>query len=145
MASPHSAFYVPRLFALMLIPFLFSAAGLLAYLLSIYPSESFDPKVGSIDLSKRFPLSSVISPTDPTLASVFSFASRLLSVFSKDEAKRTDAVLYTPSEDVAPIPKTLSPKQLKQALLALATPNLLSDLPKDTPNLLIFNNATVGY
>ena len=118
---------------------------MLAYLLSIYPSESFDPKVGSIDLSKRFPLSSVISPTDPTFASVFSFASRLLAVFSKDEAKRADPVLYTPGEDVAPIPKTLSPKQLKQALLSLATPELLSGLPKDTPNLLIFNNATAGY
>ena len=128
----------------MLIPF-FSAAGLLAYLLSIYPSESFDPKVGSIDLSKRFSLSSVISPTDPTFAPVFSFASRLLAVFSKDEAKRADAVLYTPGDDVAPIPKTLSPKQLKQALLALASPDVLITVPKDTPNLLIFNNATVGY
>ena len=118
---------------------------MLAYLLSIYPSESFDPKVGSIDLSKRFSLSSVIGPTDPTFAPVFSFASRLLAVFSKDEAKRADAVLYTPGEGVAPIPKTLSPKQLKQALLTLASPSKLSTMPKDTPNLLIFNNATVGY
>jgi cerevisin len=118
---------------------------LLAYLLSIYPSESFDPKVGSIDLSKHFPLISAISPTSPTFASVFAFARRLLDVFNKDEAKRADAVVYTPGEDVAPVPKTLSPKQLKQALLALASPNMLSDLPKDTPNLLAFNNATIGY
>jgi len=118
---------------------------LLAYLLSIYPSESFDPNLGAIDLSKRFPLSSAISPTDPTFASVFAFARRLLAVFNKDEAKRADVVLYTPGEDVAAVPKTLTPKQLKAALLALASPNMLSDLPKDTPNLLIFNNATGGY
>jgi cerevisin len=117
---------------------------LLAYLLSIYPSDSFDPKVGSVDLSKRFPLSSVVTSTDPTFASIFAFARRLLNIFSKDDVKRAD-VVYTPGEDVAPVPKTLSPKQLKQALLALATPGMLSDLPKDTPNLLIFNNATVAY
>jgi len=120
-------------------------AGMLAYLLSIYPSESFDPKIGAIDLSKPFPfLTSAMTSTDPTFASVFAFARRLLAVFSKDETKRADEVPYTPGEDVAPVPKTLSPKQLKQALLALATPSMLKDLPKDTPNLLIFNNATVG-
>ena len=48
-------------------------------------------------------------------------------------------------EEVAPTPKeptTLSPKQLKKALLGLSTPGALTDLPKDTVNLLIFNNAT---
>lgn len=119
---------------------------MLAYLLSIYPSESFDPKIGAIDLSKPFPfLASTMTSTDPAFASVFAFARRLLAVFSKDETKRANEVPYTPGDDVAPIPKTLSPKQLKQALIALATPSVLKDLPKDTPNLLIFNNATVGY
>ena len=129
----------------MYLPLSFLAAGLLAYLLSIYPSESFDPKVGSIDFSKRFSLSSVMTPTDPTFASVFAFAHRLLAVFSKDEAKPGNEVLYTTGEDIAPIPKTLSPKQLKQALLSLASRGIFKELPKDTPNLLIFNNATVGY
>jgi cerevisin len=117
---------------------------MLAYLLSLYPSDSFDPEVGSIDLSKRFPLTSAMT-TEPTFASVFEFARRLLAVFTKDEVTRSDEVPHTAGEDVAPIPKTLSPKQLKQALLALASPKMLSDLPKDTPNLLIFNNATLGY
>lgn len=86
-----------------------------------------------------------MTSTDPTFASVFAFARRLLAVFSKDEAKRADEIPYTPGEGVAPVPKTLSPKQLKQALLSLASSGMLQDLPKDTPNLLIFNNATVGY
>lgn len=128
----------------MLIPIL-SAAGMLAYLLALYPSESFDPKIGSIDLSKRFSLSPAVISTDPTFASVVAFARRLLAVFSKDEAKRADEIPYTPGEDVTPIPKTLSPKELKQALLSLATRDVLSDLPKDTVNLLIFNNATISY
>jgi len=86
-----------------------------------------------------------MASTDPTFASVFAFARRLLAVFSKDEAKRSDEVPYAPGEDIAPVPKTLSPKQLKQALLSLASSGMLKDLPKDTANLLIFNNATVGY
>ena len=48
-------------------------------------------------------------------------------------------------EEVAPVPSeptTLSPKQLKKALLGLATPDALVDLRDDTVNLLIFNNAT---
>jgi cerevisin len=120
-------------------------AGLLAYLLSIYPSESFDPETNSFDLSKRFPLSSSVTSADLTFAPIFASVRRLLAIFSKDGAKRADEITYTPNEDVTPIPKTLSPKQLKEALLALASPNMLSDLPKDTPNLLIFNNATAAY
>ena len=143
MASPHSTFSLLRI-VLLLIP-LISAAGMLAYLLSIYPSASFDPEIGTIDLSKRFPLNSAMTPTDPAFASVFAFARRLIAVFSKDETKRADEVTYSPGEDVAPVPKTLSPKQLKQALLSLASSNMLSDLPKGTPNLLIFNNATVAH
>lgn len=41
-----------------------------------------------------------------------------------------------------PAPPTLTPEELKRALIALATPDLLEDLPNLTPNLLIFNNAT---
>ena len=47
--------------------------------------------------------------------------------------------------DVAPVPKkpaTLTPKQLKKALLALATADALVTVPEETVNLLIFNNAT---
>ena len=47
-------------------------------------------------------------------------------------------------DELAPVPPpTLTPKQLKLALLALSTENALTDaLPSGTPNLLIFNNAT---
>ena len=37
---------------------------------------------------------------------------------------------------------TLTPKELKDALISLATPEKLTMVPDDTPNLLIFNNAT---
>lgn len=46
----------------------------------------------------------------------------------------------------APIPgpgyPTLSPKELKDALLDLASEELLTMIPDDTVNLLIYNNAT---
>lgn len=46
---------------------------------------------------------------------------------------------------VAPVPgyPTLTPKLLKQAMILLASEGKLTKLPdSDTPNLLVFNNAT---
>ncbi|KIJ32557.1 hypothetical protein M422DRAFT_265573 [Sphaerobolus stellatus SS14] len=46
-------------------------------------------------------------------------------------------------EPVTPIPRVITPKVLKEALLALASEGKLTKLPADgTPNLLVFNNAT---
>lgn len=62
--------------------------------------------------------------------------------FSHGAAAEKSIDIYEGGYDVAPIPETLSPKQLKTALLTLATSGALTDLPSGSPNLLIFNNAT---
>lgn len=103
-------------------------AGMLAYLLSLYPSAVFNPKVEP-DLTPSFTLSNVYAIAHnalPSWASTFLPSPQMLDA-------------------VAPVPKpsTLTPKQLKKALIALATPDVLTDLPADTVNLLIFNNATI--
>lgn len=110
-------------------------AGMLAYLLSLYPSKSFNPEVIP-DLVP--PALSLFAPS--SFSNVYAMAHAALPSWMT-------SYLPSPSlvEEVAPVPKepaTLTPKQLKKALLALATQDALADLPKDTVNLLIFNNAT---
>ncbi|KAJ3996572.1 peptidase S8/S53 domain-containing protein [Lentinula boryana] len=109
-------------------------AGLLAYLLSIYPSVPFNPDFGSsfnvpsLDSEQRAFVSmyKVIHATLP----------RIITGFLPSPDMLESATAPVP-------PKTLSAAQLKQAVLALATKgSLTGDLPTGTPNLLIFNNAT---
>jgi len=119
-------------------------AGLLAYLLSIYPSAEFDPTFNSaedlVSLHSQSILSAPLSSASPS--SLYAMAHRVLPPFISS---------YLPSPEfldvlIAPVPqkpKTLTPSQLKKALLQLASPDLLVELPAKTPNLLIFNNATV--
>ncbi|KAL1744814.1 peptidase S8/S53 domain-containing protein [Schizophyllum fasciatum] len=104
-------------------------AGLLAYLLSIYPSASFNP---SVEEPKVF----FDAPLAQAQKTLFSVARNILANFLP---------IAPSAELLAPVPKDpkpLSPAQLKQALLDLATKGVLDDLPTGTPNLLIFNNAT---
>ena len=107
-------------------------AGLLAYLLSLYPSKSFDPEVSAF-------VSPLVVQSVPqrALGTVFSFARATLPSWMS-------SLLPPPVLEVAaPIPlPTLTPAQLKKAVLALATPDVLAMLPPKTPNILIFNNAT---
>ncbi|CCM02972.1 uncharacterized protein FIBRA_05087 [Fibroporia radiculosa] len=109
-------------------------AGLLAYLLSIYPSATFDPTLVP-DLT---PAVMQEQSFTPSFSRAYEFAHSVLPSW-------VSMFLPPPQLVVAPIPApptTLTPKQLKQALLALATENVLETLPTGTPNLLIFNNAT---
>jgi len=128
-------------------------AGLLAYFLSIYPSKTFDPTFDTADRlvaieSQRVlstPFSESASPS-----SLYAMAHRALPSFISSylpAPEFIDAVMQHARDDAAPIPKpdTLTPAQLKQALLALASPGLLADLPEQTTNRLAFNNATTGY
>jgi len=112
-------------------------AGLLAYLLSIYPSVQFDPQFNN----------------EGTLLSLHGqqyFSSSTSSVYSIARASlpRWIASFLPPPallETVtAPIPKTLTPEQLKKALIALSTKDVIADLPDKTVNLLLFNNATTA-
>jgi len=109
-------------------------AGMLAYLLSIYPSATFDPLIGT-----TFGESS----QDTSLALAAAYYELAHAALPGWIAQ----FLPAPQLFVAPIPdgpSTLSPAQLKKALLALASPNVLTTLPPKTVNLLIFNNATIA-
>ena len=112
-------------------------AGLLAYLLSIYPDETFDPTFDS-----EFNVMSLQSDR------IFRHPSSLYSVAHAALPQWISNFLPPPSlvdAVVAPIPKkpeTLTPLQLKKAVLKLSSQGLLTDLPDRTVNLLIFNNAT---
>ncbi|KAF9784070.1 peptidase S8/S53 domain-containing protein [Thelephora terrestris] len=106
-------------------------AGLLAYLLSLYPSKSFDP-----DVSAFISPPVVQSVPQRALGTMFTFARAALPSWMS-------SMLPPPILDAAPVPfPTLTPIQLKRALLSLATPGVFGVLPPKTPNLLIFNNAT---
>lgn len=104
--------------------------GLLAYLLSIEGTTTFGIRASEDSVDS---------------ASIYAKAWSLLP-------KLAQSVLPAPSfeTDFAPVPKkgTITPKQLKKALIALASPGMLTDaqkasLPAGTPNLLAFNNATL--
>ena len=123
-------------------------AGLLAYYLSIYPSAEFDPTFDAADnlisiQSTRIlssPFSSTASPS-----SLYAMAHRALPVFITyylPSPHFLDVVLQN-VDAAAPIPpKTLTPAQLKKALIAISSEGLLEDLPAQTVNKLIYNNAT---
>jgi cerevisin len=112
-------------------------AGLLAYLLSIYPSVEFDPLLGPDFL----PPSLNTQSTSAGFASIYAVVHAVLPGWVSDflpPLRFLDVV-----DGAAPTgPPTLSPKQLKKALIALSTKGVLAALPDKTPNLLIFNNAT---
>lgn len=118
-------------------------AGLLAYLLSIYPSYTFNP---STDASLVAPSFDASYPAPSMFKNVYASAFGCMPGFLTQ-------FLPSPSllEEVAPtppsIPTILTPTILKKALLALSTPGKLKGmgtdlLPVGTPNKLIFNNAT---
>ncbi|KAK0226602.1 peptidase S8/S53 domain-containing protein [Armillaria fumosa] len=112
-------------------------AGLLAYYLSIYPHKTFDPKVQSdfvpADLQSQSHFSSSI------YAIARSAFPRWISDFLPLPEIIEAMTAPTPGN-----PKALSPKQLKTAVLYLASEGLLDDIPGQTPNLLVFNNATIA-
>ena len=110
-------------------------AGLLAYLLSLYPSATFNPIVDP-DLVPSFSLLSVPSSVTNAYAMAHALLPNWATTFLPSPSL-VDQVAPTPKE-----PLTLSPKQLKKALLSLSTSGALSELPAQTVNLLIFNNAT---
>jgi subtilisin family serine protease len=107
-------------------------AGMLAYLLSLYPSEQFNP-----------PISPSLVPPEST----FSSLSSLYALTHASLPSWVSAFLLPPRlvQNFAPVPPkrpTLTPEQLKKALIGLATKGVLTQVPPNTPNLLIFNNAT---
>lgn len=104
-------------------------AGLLAYLLSIYPSVTFNP---SIPLQ----FSPEALKVEEAYASFYAIARTALPYWMSQ---------YLPAPDFfAPVPGpiTITPTQLREALLMLSTRGVITDAGKESPNLLVFNNAT---
>jgi cerevisin len=104
-------------------------AGMLAYLLSIYPSTTFNPTFGTSDF---------LGPTLP-YASFYSLCHAALPRWMTEFLPSPELFLTAP---IPGGPSEISPKELKRALLGLASKGMLSDLPSQTVNLLIFNNAS---
>ena len=104
-------------------------AGLIAYLLSIYPSVTFNPSV-------PFQFVPEVLKVEETYASFYAIARAALPYWMSQ---------YIPSPDFfAPAPQgfpSMTPAQLRDAILALSTPNMITDV-KGSPNYLVFNNAT---
>ncbi|KAG5638443.1 hypothetical protein H0H81_012660 [Sphagnurus paluster] len=116
-------------------------AGLLAYLLSIYPSVTFNPSFDKDDnLLSLVPEQQAFVLSSSVYAVAHAALPRWISSFLPPPALADTIGMTAPT----PKPKrpTLTPHQLKQAVLTLATRDVLSDLPEHTVNRLIFNNAT---
>jgi len=105
-------------------------AGLLAYLLSIYPSATFNPTFDKSD--ELISLTSEIeqTPLDGIYAVIHAALPPWISVF-------------LPAPEFAQFAAPMTPAQLKKSLVALSSIGKLASLPANTPNLLIFNNATL--
>lgn len=130
-------------------------AGLLAYLLSIYPSATFDPEtksfvpasaqLSSVSAAATSTLYAVVHANLPSWAAAFLPAPQAVIAQVSGFASRmtfSTVGLSVTQDELAPIPTILTPAQLKAAILALSTKDVLTDLPKNTVNKLIFNNAT---
>lgn len=117
-------------------------AGLLAYLLSIYPHATFDPLVADDILPPVLDTSA--KHVESVFASAYAAAYEVLPGFLT-RVLPSPEIFESSEEIVAPIPPvTMTPALLKKALIALASSDKLvgQQLPTGTPNLLIFNNAT---
>ncbi|KAG8693631.1 serine protease [Ceratobasidium sp. 394] len=122
-------------------------AGMLAYLLSIHGSDTFHPIFEESTSKNAYQVSSwnptgVIMAVLPRWMSAFvpsSFVAAVENVLPFD----SEASFYNEDGtlDVTQF-GGVTPAQLKKALLDLAIPDKINDLPAKTVNLLIFNNAT---
>jgi cerevisin len=116
-------------------------AGLLAYYISIHGSATFDPILKSDMAPPVADFSSCIS----AFGTLFKLVQRSLPAWMTGYFPTLpEAVIETTT---APIPHfpTMTPQQLKTAVVELATEGVLSGLPVKTVNKLIFNNATDAF
>ncbi|KAJ7578334.1 peptidase S8/S53 domain-containing protein [Mycena floridula] len=109
-------------------------AGLIAYFLSIYPHETFTPKVSSSMIPQAMQSQRAFSFYRVAYRALPGF----ISNYMPSPALVDIATAPTPSRPV------MSPLQLKTALLEMSTKGALDDISKDTVNKLIFNNATTS-
>ncbi|KDQ20193.1 hypothetical protein BOTBODRAFT_27606 [Botryobasidium botryosum FD-172 SS1] len=114
-------------------------AGMLAYLLSIYPSTTFNPTFD--DGVVPSPMNSFTS--SPSVSTFVDLARYALPSWFTSVVGVSNVVVS--HKAIGPEPGSLSPAQLKKALIALSSEGLLSDIPAETPNKLAFNNATDSF
>ena len=121
-------------------------AGLLAYLLSIYPSETFNPTFDSAENLVSLHSERIFSaPSSSSVSSLYAMAHQALPPFISSYLPSPEFLdILLRDTNVAPVPKrdTIKPAQLKEALIALSSRDLLSDIPAGTVNKMIYNNAT---
>lgn len=120
-------------------------AGLLAYLLSIYPSEEFSPTFDSDENLLSLHSERILStPGSASPSSLYAMAHQALPPFISSYLPSPEVLdIMLGDANVAPIPsKKITPAQLKKAVTKLGTPDVLTDISDDTPNLLIYNNCT---
>jgi cerevisin len=112
-------------------------AGLMAYLLSIYPSVTFDPSLSSL-VHLEF---NAQRPFTGSFTSLYGFAHSVMPRWVSGflPPPRLVEAITAPVLD-----KPLSPAELKAAVIGLASRGVLTSLPADTKNLLIFNNYTTS-
>ncbi len=112
-------------------------AGLLAYLLSLYPSVTFNPSVAPDLASMKTHSLSSASISNAYALAYSAMPSWVATFLPPPELMQEPAM--------APVPyPTLTPAQLKQALFTLSTKDVFDELPAGSPNRLIFNNATAA-
>jgi cerevisin len=112
-------------------------SGLLAYLLSIYPHATFDPRTSSLVSAGHNAQRPFSGSVTSLYGSIYNVMPRWVSGFLPPPG--LVEALTTPIET-----KPLSPADLKAALVGLASKGVLTQLPADTVNLLAFNNFTSG-
>ncbi|KAG9093205.1 serine protease [Ceratobasidium sp. 370] len=122
-------------------------AGLLAYLVSIYGSETFNPIFERSTRNNAYKVSSwnpagAITAILPSWMSAF-VPSSVVAAVEHVLPSDNEASFYNEDGtlDVTQF-GGITPAQLKQAMLELSLKDKLNDLPPKTVNLLIFNNAT---
>lgn len=115
-------------------------SGLVAHFLSIYPHRTFDPQALSED--------SLSVPSDSYFASALIAAQESLYEFLTYFMPSAHFGLYHRTINQAESQVTqahISPQKMKKALLALAVKGKISKpLPRDTPNILAYNNYIHG-
>ncbi|CAE6354456.1 unnamed protein product [Rhizoctonia solani] len=114
-------------------------AGLLAYYLSLQGTATFNP---GLDSSKAL----VSNPTAAIMAILPNWMSAFIpaSFIEKNMPASVSAESFYNEDGTLDVTQFggITPAQLKSALIELGERNKLADLPPNTINLLIFNNAT---
>lgn len=118
-------------------------AGLLAYLLSIYPSATFNPSttslIPSLELNTQRPFTGSFTRLYDTVYNVMpGWVSGFIPPPRLIEAVTASAEF----KPLSSVDQPISPADLKSVLTRLASKGLLAQIPNDTVNLLVFNNFT---